>query len=89
MRFLLLLLLACQAVFGQEEELARVMEDQAGEEDVKEVEEDIQQLRTFNLRPLNLNIAIAEDLAVFPFLNALHIEQLLQYRKFTGKLIDV
>jgi hypothetical protein len=89
MRILLLLLLACQAVYGQEEELARVMEDQAEVEDVKEVEEDIHQLRTFHMRPLNLNVAAAEDLAVFPFLSALHIEQLLQYRKYAGKLIDV
>lgn len=89
MRFLLLLLLACQAVLAQEEELARVMEDQAEVEDVKEVEEDIQQLRAFHLRPLNLNVAEAEELAVFPFLNALHIEQLLRYRKYAGKLVDV
>ncbi len=89
MRFLLLLLLASQVVFGQSDELARVMEDQAGEEDVKEVEEDIQQLRAFHYRPLNLNLALAEDLVVFPFLSALHIEQLLQYREYAGNLLDV
>jgi type II secretory pathway component PulK len=29
-----------------------------------------------------------EELAVFPFLSALQIEQFIQYRKFTGKLLD-
>lgn len=88
MRLLILFLFGWQILQAQEEELTRVMEDQASQEDAKEVEEDLQQLQAFVLRPVNLNAAVSEDLAVFPFLTALHIEQFILYRKFAGKLVD-
>ncbi len=88
MRVLILFLFGWQGLYAQEEEMIRVLEDQAGQEEVKEVEEDLQQLRSISLMPVNLNTAAPEDLAVFPFLTALQIEQFIQYRKFAGDLVD-
>lgn len=89
MKILLSLLMVCHLSYGQEEHLIGIIEDQAGMEDVKEVEEDIHELRKFSIRPLNINKATAEDLQFFPFLSPLHIEQFILYRKYAGPLIDV
>ena len=75
--------------YAQQSDQVRLMEDQADVEDVKEVEEDLIQLQGFLLRPLNLNRADQEDLAVFPFLTPFHIEQLIRYRKLAGDLVHV
>jgi hypothetical protein len=89
MRLLIFVLLLSIGSFAQEDDLARILEDQADQEDVKEVEEDLVQLRLLVARPLNINKATAEQLHVFPFLTDLHVEQLIMYRKYAGDLVDV
>jgi hypothetical protein len=64
--------------------MVRVLEDQADRESVNDTEEDWQSLQQLLRRPLLLNEATAEDMAVFPFLTALHIEQFVMYRKHLG-----
>lgn len=66
-----------------------MLEDQAEREQAVELEEDWISLQGLRRNPLLLNTAAAEDLAVFPFLTALHIEQFISYRKLLGPLADV
>lgn len=56
-----------------------------------ETEDDtfLQQLTFYKNRPLNLNEAGADDLQVFPFLTALHIQNFLAYRRVAGELISI
>jgi hypothetical protein len=89
MKLLIFLLLLSLESLAQEEELVRILEDQADQEDVKEVEEDLVQLQLFVTRPLNINTATAEQLHVFPFLTQIHVEQLIMYKKYAGDLVDV
>lgn len=79
-------ILACYAVYPQDPEMIRILEDQADRESLVDTEEDWQSLQQLLRRPLLLNEASADDLAVFPFLTALHIEQLMLYRKHLGPL---
>ncbi len=77
-------MLACYTVFPQDPEMVRILEDQAERESTIDTEEDWQSLLHLLRRPLSLNEATAEDMAVFPFLTALHIEQFILYRKLLG-----
>lgn len=79
-------MLACYVAFPQDPEMVRVLEDQADRELIIDTEEDWQSLQQLLRRPLLLNEATAEDMAVFPFLTALHIEQFILYRKHLGPL---
>lgn len=79
-------MLACYVVFPQDPEMVRMLEDQADRESPVDTDEDLQHLHQLLRRPLLLNEASAEELAVFPFLTALHIEQFILYRKHLGPL---
>jgi len=81
------LLLLGLSVCGQDD-MSRIMEDQAELED-RESEEDLQLLQRYKQRPLDLNLANAEDMAAFPFLHPLQVEQLMIYRKLAGDLVSV
>ncbi|MBX5438485.1 MAG: helix-hairpin-helix domain-containing protein [Thermoflavifilum sp.] len=49
----------------------------------------VDQLEAYTIHPLDLNQATAEQLAGFPFLNALQIQAFLNYRRLLGSLTSV
>jgi hypothetical protein len=71
---------------GQERSLEQMLEDQAILGDIRENEEDPQQLQQFRKQPLDLNGAGRDDLSLFPFLTGQHIEQFMLYRRMLGPL---
>jgi hypothetical protein len=57
-------MLLCATAVGQENELMRILENQASDE-AGEMEEDIQQWQYLKKHPLNLNTAGVEEFSVF------------------------
>jgi hypothetical protein len=49
----------------------------------------LQQLAYFQKHPLNLNVAMAEELSLLRFLTSLQIQNLLSYRQVFGKLLSI
>ncbi len=82
-------LCGCPAA-AQENELLQQYEDQAVmENDSREQEEDIHQWQHLLRHPVNLNIAGAEEFAVFTFLSPVQVQRLLAYRQMLGPLNNI
>lgn len=56
-----------------------------------EIEDDsyTQQLQYFRKHPIDLNVATASELKIFFFLTPMQIQNILLYRQFLGKLINI
>ncbi|WP_132055872.1 ComEA family DNA-binding protein [Pseudocnuella soli] len=88
----ILFMVLASAMAGQELPLnARQQLELVAEANEEEPEDDalLQQLIFWQKRPLNLNVADAADLQVFPFLTPVHIHHFLAYRNLLGPFIDL
>lgn len=73
-----------------DDQVQRALEDLAEQTDqVTKNDEIWQQLQDYNQHPLDINTASADELKVFPFLNTLQIQSLLQYRQLLGDFISI
>lgn len=72
------------------EEIQSALEEIAEQTDGDIKDDELwQQLEHYTVSPLNLNTAAADELRIFPFLNGLQIQSLIQYRQLLGKFISI
>jgi hypothetical protein len=91
MKWVIVLIFCCVRidVCAQEQQISRVLEDQAVVNEGIEQEDDALQLDNFKRKKLNVNYATAEDFALFPFWNPLLTEQFIRYKQLLGNLENV
>lgn len=76
-------------ICAQDQQIARLLEDQIVASEGNDQDEDLYSLDLYQRKKLNINLANAEELAVFPFWNPLLTEQLVRYRKLLGNIENV
>ena len=87
--WILIMLISMQTVYGQENDLVQILEDQAGADDTHELEEDLQQWQNLRKHPLNLNTAGGEAFSIFAFITPIQVQRLILYRKALGPLKNI
>jgi hypothetical protein len=91
-KILIIILLA--AIDCQAQELPPVLQQQLEQraefdEATEDDDPDLQQLEYFKKHPLDLNLALKEDILLLHLVSEIQAEQLILYRKFAGDLVDI